>query len=193
MRKTQALTLALALCGLLAAQPAPEAPAANPPQAQPQAPAPGPAQNPAQPAGSVLRAQYQWGYAGIDGQGKGTLNVLLEAATGRTVVELQGLGERLMLLEGNQADGYRVQIPRRNLDERAPTLGAVPLPFFPQLATPDALYRLLAEGAGPGVKVTKRDSQGPVKMRYQGNDDKGKEVMVWLQRKRWEMQGGQGE
>jgi hypothetical protein len=175
MKIPRTLPLSLALAGFLPAQ----APPAPPPAAEAQA-------APVQPGPANLRAQYAWGYAGADGQGKGTLNVLLESASGRTVLELQGLGERLMLLEGDHAAGYRVQIPRRQVDERAATLAAIPLPFFPQLTGPDALYRLLTEGSGPGVKVTKRDGQGPVKMRYQGNDDKGKEVMVWLERKRWE-------
>lgn len=181
MHDSRFLPFALILAGALAAQ--------APPGAPPPAAAAAPGKEPAAlsgPALTTLRAQYQWGYAGADGQGKGVLNVLVETASGRTVVELHGLGERLMFLEGDAAAGYRVQIPRRQLDERAATLGAVPLPFFPQIASPDALYRLLAEGAGPGVKVTKRDSQGPVKLRYQGNDDRGKEVMVWLERKRWE-------
>jgi hypothetical protein len=142
------------------------------------------------PVRPLLRAQYSWGYAGADGQGKGTLSVLLDPATGRTVLELQGLGERLMLLEGDSASGYRVQIPRRELDQRAPTLAAIPLPFLPQVGSPGALYTLLAEGAGTGVKVTKRDQSGPVKLRYQGVDEKGKEVLVWLERTRWEPETG---
>jgi hypothetical protein len=136
----------------------------------------------------LLRAQYQWGYVGADGQGKGTLSVLIDPATGRTVLELQGLGERLMLLEGDTAAGYRVQIPRQKIDASAPTFAAVPLPFFPQVGSVDALYRLLTEGSGAGVKVTRRDASGPVKLRYQGSDDKGREIMVWLARTRWELQ-----
>ena len=171
MRMSWSILPALFLAGALAAQaPAPEAPPAAVAAVQP----------------ALLRAQYDWGYAGAQGQGKGTCNVLIEPAKGRVVLELQGLGERLMLLEGDSAGGYRVRIPRQDLDTTAATLGAVPLPFFPQLPSVDALYRLLAEGAGPGVKVTKRDPSGPVKLRYQGVDDKGKEVMVWLERKRWE-------
>jgi len=152
-----------------------------------QTPAPAPL---TAPASRQLKAQYQWGYAGADGQGKGDLSVLLEPGSGRAILELQGLGERLMLLEGDSASGYRVQIPRQKIDTSAPTLGAVPLPFFPQMGSVDALYRLLSEGTGPGVKVTRRDPLGPVKLRYQGLDDKGKEVMVWLTRTRWEMQPG---
>ena len=177
----------LLLLALLGAQAAASAPTTTPPAvtAPPPVTAPPALVEPQAPL-PLLRAQYEWGYAGADGQGKGTLNVLINPATGRTVLELQGLGERLMLLEGDSAAGYRVRIPRQDLDTTAATLGAVPLPFFPQVASVDALYRLLAEGAGPGVKVTRRDPSGPVKLQYQGVDDKGKEVMVWLERKRWE-------
>jgi len=179
MRIPRTLFPALFLTGLLAAQPA--APQPPPPGgAGPQTPAPAPA--------ATLRAQYKWGYAGVDGQGKGTLNVLLEPGTGRTVLELMGLGERLVLLEGDAASGYRVQIPREKVDQRAATLGAMPLPFLPQVGSPEALRRLLAQGEGPGVKVTRRDSQGPVKLRYDGRDDRNKEVTVWLERTRWEEQ-----
>ena len=134
----------------------------------------------------ALKAQYEWGYAGADGQGKGTLNVLLEPGSGRLVLELMGLGERLMLLEGSTGKGFHLQIPRQNLDQQAATLGEIPLPFLPQVGSPIALYRLLTEGAGPGVKVSKRDKLGPVKLFYQGVDDKKREVMVWLKRTRWE-------
>jgi hypothetical protein len=172
-----ALILASGLHALAAVEGEPAAPAPPAPQA---------AAADAPPA--LLRAQYQWGYAGAQGQGKGTFSVLLEPGKGRVVMELQGLGERLMLLEGETAGGYRIQIPRQNLDTTAASLGTVPLPFFPQVGSVDALYQLLAKGEGPGVKVTKRDPKGPVKLRYQGVDDKGKEVMVWLERTRWEPQ-----
>ena len=166
--------LCLAVLPLCAQTPAPDAPAGQ------------------APAGAVarplLRAQYQWGYSGAAGQGKGQLNVLLAPATGRAVLELQGLGERLVLLEGDSAGGYRVQIPRQKVDASAATLAGVPLPFLPRLGSVDALYRLLSEGVGAGVKVTKRDTLGPVKLAYQGTDDKGKEVLVWLTRTRWEPQ-----
>ena len=136
----------------------------------------------------MLKAQYDWGYAGADGQGKGDLTVQLDPATGQAILELQGLGERLMLVKGDSASGYRVQIPRQKIDTSAPTLAAVPLPFFPQVGSVDALYRLLSEGAGAGVKVTRRDKLGPVKLTYQGTDDKGREITVWLARTRWEPQ-----
>ena len=148
--------------------------------------APAPPARAEAPAPPILRAQYGWGYAGADGQGKGTLNVLIEPIAGRLVLELQGLGERLMLVEGTTQEGYHIQIPRQKLDQRAPALSALPVPFFPQLGSPAALQRLLAEGTGPGVKVTKKDKLGPVKLRYEGVDDQGREVMVWLQRTRWE-------
>ncbi len=146
----------------------------------PSLPAPEPA--PPQP----LRAQYGWGYAGPDGEGKGSLSVLLEPASGRVVLEIHGLGERLVLLTGDRS-GYRVQIPRQNLDQQAASLGTLPLPFLPQVGSCENLYRLLTEGTGPGIKVTKRDAKGPVKLRFAGKDDKGREVMVWLDRTRWEL------
>ena len=144
-------------------------------------------QQPVPPAPpQALRAQYGWGYAGSDGEGKGTLSLLLEPATGKTVLEIHGLGERLVFLSGNKSTGYRVQIPRQHIDETAPNLGALPLPFLPELGTTDGLYRLVTEGVGTGVKVTRKDAKGPVKLRYTGKDDKGHEIMVWLERTRWE-------
>ena len=134
----------------------------------------------------VVKAQYAWGYASPDGQGKGLLDVLIDPATGRTILELQGLGERLLLLEGNPKDGFHLLIPRRSVDQRAATLGALDLPFLPKLGSPEGLYKLLTLGEASGVKVTKRDQDGPVKMRYDGLDDSGKELTVWLTRTRWE-------
>ena len=91
-----------------------------------------------------------------------------------------------MLLEGDRAKGYRVQIPRQKLDKTAPKLGELPLPFLPQVSTPEAIRDLIISGTGTGVKVTKKDAKGPVKLKYQGKDDLGKEVQVWLQRTRIE-------
>jgi hypothetical protein len=139
-------------------------------------------------AQTSLKAQYTWGYSGMEGEGKGTLNILLEPATEKVVLELYGLGERLMLLTGDRTGGYRVQIPRRELDLKGASFGELPLPFLPQLGSAEALHRLLAEGSGPGVKVTKRDGKGPVKLRYSGQDEHGKDVMVWLQRLRWDLE-----
>ena len=143
-----------------------------------------PAQEAPAPKIEIIRAQYSWGYLGHDGEGKGTLAVLVDATTGHVVLELHGLGERLMLLEGDRPKGYRVQIPRQKLDETALNLGELPLPFLPQISTPEALRALITSGTGPGVKVTKKDAKGPVKLKYQGKDDLGKEVQVWLVRKR---------
>jgi len=179
MQAIRATFLTLSLAALLPAQ----TPPAQAPAAGPAAPAPVAAPAKAR----LLKAQYEWGYAGADGQGKGTLNVLLEPASGRAVVELQGLGERLMLLEGDAAGGYRVRIPRQQVDQTAPSFAGLPLPFLPQVGSPEALYRVLSEGDGPGVKVTRRDAQGPASLRYQGTDAKGKEVLVWLKRTRWEL------
>lgn len=136
------------------------------------------------PALRPLRAQYGWGYAGSDGEGKGTLSLLLEPTTGKIVLEIHGLGERLVFLTGDRASGYRVQIPRQHVDEKATALAALPLPFFPQIGSCEGLYRLVTEGAG--VKVTRKDAKGPVKLRYSGKDDQGHEIMVWLERTRWE-------
>jgi len=135
-------------------------------------------------AQAPVRAQYDWGYAGPDGTGKGLMAVLLEPATGHLVLELHGLGERLMLLEGDASTGYRVRIPRRSVDTYAQKLGTLPLPFLPALGSVEALYRLLTEGTGPSVKVT-RDELGPRKLQYTGKDDEGREVQVWLTRKAW--------
>jgi hypothetical protein len=187
----------LLLAGALRAQtPAVEAPASGAAVVQaPTAPAQGQApasvqataQTPAATAPRpLLRAQYAWGFAGGRDQGKGTLAVLIEPATGRTVLEIQGLGERLALLEGDRATGYRVQIPRQKVDVRAASLAGIPLPFFPELGSADQLYQLLADGTAAGVQVTQRDASGPVKLRYQGTDAKGKDLTVWLERTRWE-------
>jgi hypothetical protein len=149
-------------------------------------PPPPPAQVLPAPAPEPLRAQYAWGYAGADGEGKGTLGISLAPASGSLVLELHGLGERLMLLQGSTASGYRLQIPRRQVDRHSPGLAGLPLPFLPEAGTVEALFHLLTEGKGPGVTVTKRDALGPVKLRYAGRDDQGKELLVWLTRTRWE-------
>lgn len=134
----------------------------------------------------TLKAQYSWGYAGADGEGQGTLAILLEPVSGRLVIELHGLGERLALAAGDRATGYRIQIPRRNMDQMAPDVAGLRLPFLPSLGGIEGLQRLMTLGEGPGVKVTKRDKLGPKKMKYKGKDENGKEVLVWLTRERWE-------
>ncbi len=138
------------------------------------------------PAPSLpLRAQYGWGYAGPDGEGVGTLNLLMEASRGRLVLELFAPGERLALLEGDAASGYRLQIPRQKVDRRMATLEQLPLPFLPRFSRVEELIRLLRTGDFPGATVTRRDADGPVKLHWRGRDPKGREEQVWLDRKRW--------
>lgn len=137
-------------------------------------------------ASAPLRARYDWGYVGPDGEGRGTLDVLADRASGRLVLELHGLGERLVLLQGDGAQGYRLQIPRHKVDRTAPDLSGLELPFLPQLGSVEALVKLLRDGAAPGVTVTKRDPSGPVKLRFEGKDPEGKAVKVWLSRRRFE-------
>jgi len=139
------------------------------------------------PAPAVpLRAQYRWGYAGPEGEGLGLLSLLLEPVSGRLIAELHGMGERLVLVDGDRAAGYRVQVPRQKLDKRAGSLADLPLPFLPQVASVEALLALLRTGEAPGVTVLKRDAQGPLKLHWQGKDPKGRDEQVWLDRKRWE-------
>ncbi len=133
-----------------------------------------------------IRAQYGWGYAGPDGEGVGTLSLLMVPANGRLILELHAPGERLLLLEGDQASGYRLQVPRRKLDERAATLSQLSLPFLPQVVSVEALLHLLRTGEGPGMSVQKKDAQGPLKLQWRGKDARGKDEQVWLDRKRWE-------
>ena len=133
-----------------------------------------------------IRAQYGWGYAGPDGEGVGTLSLLMEPTSGRLIIELHGPGERLLLLEGDRASGYHLLVPRQNLDQRATTLGQLPLPFLPQVASVEGLLKLLRTGEGPGMAVQKKDAQGPLKLHWKGKDARGKDQQVWLDRKQWE-------
>ena len=135
----------------------------------------------------LIRAQYGWGYAGPEGEGVGTLSLLLERASGRLVLELHAPGERLLLLEGDATSGYRLQVPRQKVDQRAPYLAQLPLPFLPQVPSVAALLHLLETGEGVGLTVLKRDAQGPLKLHWQGKDGRGKDEQVWLDRKRWEV------
>lgn len=150
-----------------------------------QEPAPLPPEPEARSPKPPLKASYAWGYVGPEGEGQGTLNILVDLATGRVVLELHGLGERLLLLDGDRANGYRLQIPREKLDTRAPGLAGFDLPFLPRIGTPEALLALLEQGQAPGTTVTKRDAQGPVKLHYKGKDPKGRPEEVWLKRKVW--------
>jgi len=156
---------------------------APPPVSAIVAPAPIPA---ASAVATTIRAQYGWGYTGPGGEGVGTLSLLMEPASGKLILELHAPGERLVLLEGNQATGYRLQVPRQKLDQRAATLAQLPLPFLPQVPSVEALLRLLRSGEGQGVSVTKKDAQGPLKLHWRGKDARGKDEQVWLDRKRWE-------
>jgi hypothetical protein len=110
----------------------------------------------------------------------------MEPVSGRLVIELHGPGERLLLLEGTQASGYHLLVPRQNLDQRAGSLAQLPLPFLPQVASVEGLVKLLRTGEGPGMAVQKKDAQGPLKLHWQGKDPRGKAQQVWLERKRWE-------
>ncbi len=148
--------------------------------------APPPPAIPAPAPSAPIRAQYGWGYAGPDGEGVGTLSLLMEAASGKLILELHAPGERLLLLEGTSASGYRLQVPRQKLDQQAATLAQLPLPFLPQVPSVAALLRLLRTGEGAGVSVTRKDAQGPLKLHWQGKDARGKDEQVWLERKRWE-------
>lgn len=147
-----------------------------------QAPPPAVAPAPAAP----VRAQYGWGYAGAEGEGVGTLSLLMEAATGKLILELHAPGERLLLLEGDAASGYRLQVPRQKVDQRATYLSQLPLPFLPQVLSVEGLLHLLRTGDGAGVSVLKKDAQGPLKLHWRGKDARGKDQQVWLERKRWE-------
>ena len=149
-------------------------------------PAPQAQAAPAPPAPVPVKALYGWGYEGPEGEGTGLLSLFLDPATGRVVMEIQGLGERLLLLEGDRAAGYRVQVPRQKLDARAATLAGLPLPFLPQIPSPGALLALLRQGAGPGVTIQKQDALGPVKLHWTGKDPQGRTEQVWLTRKRWQ-------
>jgi len=133
-----------------------------------------------------FRAMYDWGFASPSGEGKGTLAILVDQANGKVVIELHALSERLMLLEGDKEGGYRIQIPRNGVDESAATLGALPLPFLPELKDVDGLVRLLTEGTGPGVKASRKDANGPKQLRWDGVDERRESCTVWLKRTRFE-------
>ena len=153
-------------------------------QVPPPVPAPPAIIAPAQ--ATPIRAQYGWGYAGSEGEGVGTLSLLMEAQSGRLILELHAPGERLLLLEGDATAGYRLQVPRQKIDRRAAYLSQLQLPFLPQVLSVEGLLHLLRTGEGAGVSVQKQDAQGPLKLHWQGKDPRGKDEQVWLERKRWE-------
>jgi len=138
------------------------------------------------PQQQAFRALYDWGFASPAGEGKGTMAVLVDTSTGRVVVELHALGERMLLLEGNDGDGYRVRMPRNGIDERAPSLRDLPVPFLPALDNAAGLARLLLEGTGPGIRAGRRDGKGPKRLRWDGEDDRGGPCTIWLKRTRFE-------
>jgi hypothetical protein len=140
----------------------------------------------AQPGQAALKAQYKWGYLGPEGQGHGTMSVLVAEPSEQVVIELQGMGERIMLLSGDRTSGYRLQIPRQGVDLQRPDLAALPMPLLPEVENAKGLENLLRQGTTPGVSVTNRDSEGPIKLHYSGKNGKGEEVEVWLTRTRWE-------
>lgn len=135
----------------------------------------------------AFRALYDWGFASPSGEGKGTLVVLIELSDGKTIIELHALSERLMLLEGNRERGYRVQIPRNNVDEHSHSLSGLPIPFLPSLSDAEGLARLLTEGTGPGVKASRKDKNGPRQLRWDGKDDRNEACTVWLKRTKFEL------
>ncbi|MDR2560700.1 MAG: hypothetical protein LBC63_02875 [Holophagales bacterium] len=134
----------------------------------------------------AFRAKYDWGFASPSGEGKGTMAVMVDLSNGKTVIELHALGERLMLLEGDSGSGYRVQIPRNEVDASGFSLASLPIPFLPQLKDADGLAKLLTTGTGPGVKASRKDANGPKQLRWDGKDEKGESCTVWLKRTRFE-------
>ena len=134
----------------------------------------------------AFRAIYDWGFASPSGEGKGALVVLVDLSDGKIIIELHALGERLMLLDGAAASGYRVQIPRNSVDERSSSLSSLPIPFLPILKDPSGLFMLLTEGKAPGVRASRKDANGPRRLRWNGKDDRGESCTVWLTRTRFE-------
>lgn len=151
-----------------------------------QAPAPEtPAPGTSLPFTSV-KAQYKWSFRGATESGSGSLTLRLEPASGKLVLEVFTYGDRLALVDGDGASGYQLVLPKEKVDRTVPSLADLPLPFLPQAGSVEALARALALGEGEGLSVEKRDGQGPVKLRYAGQDEAGKPVEVRLTRKRWE-------
>jgi hypothetical protein len=138
------------------------------------------------PQAQAFRAMYDWGFSSPSGEGKGTLAVLVDTSMGKVVVELHAVGERLVLLEGDGERGYRLLIPRSAIDESAPALRDLSIPFLPTLGDANDLARLLLEGSGPGIKASRRDGKGPKRLRWDGKDHQGEPCTVWLKRTRFE-------
>jgi hypothetical protein len=134
----------------------------------------------------AFRAMYDWGFASLSGEGKGTLVVLVDLSNDKVIIELHAMSERLMLLTGDKNSGYRVQIPRDGIDECASLLNELPIPFLPALNDANGLIRLLTEGIAPGVKASRKDANGPKQLRWDGKDNRNKSCTVWLKRTRFE-------
>jgi hypothetical protein len=135
----------------------------------------------------AFRAMYDWGFASPSGEGKGTLAVLVDTSTNKVVVELHAIGERLVLLEGDGERGYRLLMPRNGTDERAPALGDLSIPFLPKLNDAADLAHLLLDGTGHGIKVSRRDSKGPKRLRWDGKDHRNEQCTIWLKRTRFDV------
>jgi hypothetical protein len=137
----------------------------------------------------AVRAQYGWSFEAAEANGSGTLSLLMEPASGRLVLEIHSYGERLALLSGDAASGYRLQLPKEQKDLTRPSLAELPLPFLPEVKSVDALLRALEKGEGSGLAVLKaKEGEPPLKLRYKCLDEKGETVLLWLTRKRWEPQ-----
>lgn len=177
---------------MIPAPPALQAPAPTS-QAAPAAPVlvPVPATAPAAPAPVPLpfasvRAKYKWSLRDGKESGSGTLVVLLAPASGKLVLEVFSYGDRLALVDGDTARGYQVVLPREQVNRTVPTLAELPLPLLPQAGSVEALARALGLGEGEGLSVEDRDAEGPLRLRYRGQDDAGHPVEVQLIRKLWE-------
>ena len=149
------------------------------------APTPGPAALTPLPF-SAVKAQYKWSFRGEKDSGSGSLELILGPTEGRLVLEIHSYGERLALVEGTTARGYQIVLPKQNVNRVVPTLADLPLPFLPQTGSVEALARALALGEGEGLTVEKRDENGPLKLRFAGEDPDGQPVEIQLTRKRWE-------
>lgn len=132
-----------------------------------------------------LRAEYKWSLRGGKGSGSGSLVLLLTPEGGKLVLEVFSYGDRLALVDGDAAAGYQVLLPKQDINRTVPSLSDLPLPFLPQAGSVAALARALAFGEGDGLAVEARDAAGPVKLRFNGQDDAGAPLEVQLTRKRW--------
>ena len=82
------------------------------------------------------------------------MSVMVEEPSEAVVIELQGMGERIMLLPGDRLGGYRLRVPRQGVDLSRPDLAPLPLPLLPKVENAQGLAILLRQGTAPGVDVT---------------------------------------